>query len=362
MLKRLLTIYGAINRTFGFTIGPLFTFWLYMGFRTFTTVTLWMDHVFFPSHRQVKIDRPVMIIGTPRSGTTFIHRFLEENFDLASFRVWQMIVPSILGQKILRPLVPKLERFSPTAHGEDVHKTGLNFVETDDALLSVRFIDGFFLFAWFLAWDSKDHPELFASLEPGSPETWRDLKFHEKAVRRLIHSTGHSRFLGKPFVFTMRTPSVLKQYPDAKLIYIVRDPVSVIPSGMSLLDQLSDAKFDTKNLSPEVRQRYFDRLYEGELKFYQLFHDAYSSGQLPEENLLVVHFDDMMQRFEEVMEQIVEFADLEMTDEIRAKITARGEKQRAYKSKHKYSPEQFGVTEEKIREDLAFVYETFGMK
>ncbi len=361
MLNRLLNIYGAINRTFGFTVRPLFTFWLYTWFWTFTTVTLWLDHLFFPGHRKTNIDRPLMIIGTPRSGTTFIHRFLEENFDLCSFRVWQMIVPSVMGQKVLKPFLPFLERFSPTAHAEEVHKTGLTYVETDDALLSVRFIDGFFLFAWFLAWDDRDHTEMFRSLEPGSPQTRRDLTFHEKAVRRLIYSTGRSRFLGKPFVFTMRAPAVIEQYQDAKMIYIVRDPCSVIPSGLSLLEQLSDAQYGIKDLPEDVKQRFFDNLYKGEVLFYKLFHDAYTSGQIPEENLLVVRFTDMMERFEEVMDQITEFAGLEVTEQVRAKIEARGEKQRAYKSSHKYSLEQFGLTEEQVREDLAFVYETFEM-
>jgi len=145
------------------------------------------------------------------------------------------------------------------------------------------------------------------------------------------------------------------------MIYIVRDPCSVIPSGLSLLEQLSDAQYGIKDLPEDVKQRFFDNLYKGEVLFYKLFHDAYTSGQIPEENLLVVRFTDMMERFEEVMDQITEFAGLEVTEQVRAKIEARGEKQRAYKSSHKYSLEQFGLTEEQVREDLAFVYETFEM-
>ena len=40
-------------------------------------------------------------------------------------------------------------------------------------------------------------------------------------------------------------------------------------------------------------------------------------------------------------------------------ISARGEKQRAYKSKHAYDLAQFGLSEEKIRKDCAFFYKEF---
>jgi len=61
------------------------------------------------------------------------------------------------------------------------------------------------------------------------------------------------------------------------------------------------------------------------------------------------------------MERIVEFADLDLTDAAKDAIAARGEKQRAYKSKHKYSLEMYGLDAEKIREDLSYVYETYDL-
>ncbi len=359
MLGRLLTVYGALNRTFGFSIKPLFTFWLYITFRSIATVTLWLDHLFFPGFKKAKLDRPVFIIGTPRSGTTFLHRFLEEHWSLACFQVWQMIMPSITGQKLLRPFIKPLARFNPARHhASHAHETGLDAVETDDALLSVRFIDGFFLYAWFLAWDDREHPRIFETLEPDAPEVHRDLSFYTTCLKRNIHGSGKERVLGKPFVGTMRIESMLHYFPDARFIYLVRDPTAVIPSGLSLLNKLSDAQRGTGKLPADVRQRYFDRLYEGEKLFYSKFHEAYTSGRIPDENLLVVRFPDMMEKFEDVMDAISTFADLPIDDELRATIHETAEGQRAHKSKHKYDLETFGLSEEKIREELDFVYET----
>ena len=40
-------------------------------------------------------------------------------------------------------------------------------------------------------------------------------------------------------------------------------------------------------------------------------------------------------------------------------LASRGEKQRKYESEHKYDLEKFGLTEEQVRRDCAFFYDTF---
>ena len=66
-----------------------------------------------------------------------------------------------------------------------------------------------------------------------------------------------------------------------------------------------------------------------------------------------------MLEFEVMMDEICAFCELDMSDTQREAIAQRAEKQRAYKSKHKYDLSKFGLSEDKIREDCAFVYETF---
>jgi hypothetical protein len=48
-----------------------------------------------------------------------------------------------------------------------------------------------------------------------------------------------------------------------------------------------------------------------------------------------------------------------MTPQLKANVHARGEKQRKYESEHKYNLEKYGLTEEQIRRDCAFYYDTF---
>jgi hypothetical protein len=48
-----------------------------------------------------------------------------------------------------------------------------------------------------------------------------------------------------------------------------------------------------------------------------------------------------------------------MTPALRAKVKERGDKQRKYESEHRYDLAKFGLTEEQIRRDCAFFYDTF---
>jgi hypothetical protein len=46
---------------------------------------------------------------------------------------------------------------------------------------------------------------------------------------------------------------------------------------------------------------------------------------------------------------------------LRAAIKATAEEQRGYRSGHKYSLAQYGLTADRIKKDYAFYYETFGV-
>ena len=84
-----------------------------------------------------------------------------------------------------------------------------------------------------------------------------------------------------------------------------------------------------------------------------------TQGRIDQSRVYVVRYDRMMRDFDVVMEEMCEFLGKEMTPELRATVLKRADKQRAYKSGHKYDLEKFGLSEEKILKDCAFFYETF---
>lgn len=363
ILARLLLISKTLRQVFGLWLSPIPKGCMILIFQSIARVSMWLDRIFFPSYKKATIDRPIFIIGNPRSGTTVLQRFLYESEEVCSFRVWQMIVPSIFGQKILKPFISWFTRFNPAKHySNEAHETSLDSVETDEVLFSFRFLDGLFVILFFLAW-SKDNyiQDLVESRRKGSIKNKIELEFYRQCLLRNISMNPGKRVLGKPFTFSLRVEDVLEKFPDAKLIYMVRDPLSVIPSGINMLKNVTDGQFGSANLPQHVQERYFNHLYEGEKALYQQFYRSYRNGKIGKENLLVVKFPELMNNFEEVMSNVFDFVGMEISDTYREKIRLQGEKQRSHKSKHTYNLDDFGLSEEQIRKDLAFVYKEFGL-
>ena len=96
-----LRLYRTINKTFGFWLRPLGTFLILQVRQAISATTLGLDHLIYPRHRKQAIDRPIFIIGNPRSGTTFLHRLLLGAGGMAAFELWEMLFPAITARKLL---------------------------------------------------------------------------------------------------------------------------------------------------------------------------------------------------------------------------------------------------------------------
>ena len=152
IIKRIFKAYQTIGLTFGKWVSPIFVGLYLLTLRTKNFIFMKIDWIFYPIQLTKKINRPILIVGNPRSGTTFIHRYLSNNGFGTGSRLYQLVFTSIILQKLVKPILPILEKISPTRHhSTDAHKTSLQSVETDDASILFRYLDGFFLYG-FIMW------------------------------------------------------------------------------------------------------------------------------------------------------------------------------------------------------------------
>jgi omega-hydroxy-beta-dihydromenaquinone-9 sulfotransferase len=358
MLKRMLLAYGGMARAFHAYVAPLFTFSAILMLQVVVSVGMVLDHVFFPSLRRKRIVKPVIIVGNPRSGTTFLQRYLVDNGYGSGMRIWKMMFPSLTLQALLKPLVPLMEKFSPARfHAHAAHETNLTAVETDDPSLLFRYFDGLFLYGFFLAWYEKDLKSMF---DPAVRDTsQRDFDWLEEMWCRNLISEKQERVVSKLFSLGMRIPLFIKKFPDAKILYMVRDPLETVPSGLSLVTGVLDGRFGFWNLPEAKRQHYIERLYSAFLELSLRFHDDYINHRIPKENIMIVTYSKMMRDFEKVMRDINQFIGVTPTPVVLQNIKNTAERQRNYISKHQYDLQKFGLTEERIRRDYQVIIKTF---
>ncbi|HET9876488.1 MAG TPA: sulfotransferase, partial [Mycobacterium sp.] len=267
-MRHHLLLYRAITKTFRVWLRPLGTFLVLQVRQAISATTLGLDHVFYPRFRKQPIDRPIFIVGNPRSGTTFLHRLLLGAGDMAALELWEMLFPAITARKLLSGVVSRADRLSPARyHPSDVHDTSLRGIETDDVAWFFRTLDGPFAWAYFLAWQDTWGSELsryeFGIEGVAERDEERFFSYYEACWRRNLTFKNASRILVKSSMLTFRLDALLRRYPDCRLVYVARDPVEVIPSGMSLLASVLENAYDVWNRTRnEDQQRWLENLYQ----------------------------------------------------------------------------------------------------
>ncbi len=358
MFSRMRLVYQVFVKVFKVRFIPLILVWIYLSLRVGIAALMQLDKLFFPKLATTQVTRPIIIVGNPRTGTTFLHRFLVEQGFGCGLHLYRSVYPPILLQRGLRPLLPFLEKVSPARfHQSAAHDTNLSSVETDDSTMFLRYFDGFFLYGFFLAWHEDDLLSLF---DPEIRDTAaRDFDWLEGVWRRSMVAQGKDRIVAKLFSTGPRTPAFLNRFPDAHILYMVRDPLDVIPSTFSLVTGVLENAFGYSKLPEEAKARYHERLYLALVDLFRRFHTDWASGRIDRSRVMVVSYERMMRDFDGLMAEMIPFFDMQPTPEQLAAIRATADEQRAYVSKHKYNLAKYGLSAERIRKDCAFVYDTW---
>ena len=140
---------------------------------------------------------------------------------------------------------------------------------------------------------------------------------------------------------------------------MIRDPLNVIPSGLSLVTGVLDKKFDFWALDENIKSRFIERLYSALVELLNRFHDDWIQEKIDRERVLIIRYDKMMSDFESLMEDVFIFINSEPTEEMMQNIKETAESQRQYTSNHLYDLEKFGLNAERIKKDCACIYQTF---
>ena len=183
ILGRMGHVYRVLRQTFKVRVAPLFLALLFAVVRTIVGTAMALDNLFSGRLRRTKATRPIVLVGNPRTGTTFLQRFLSDEGFGKGMELFLMLYPSLLLQRLLRPLLPLLEKISPAKfHTTDAHQTSLSSVETDDVAVLFRYLDGFFLYGFFLSFEDQD---MLPAFDPRVRDTsGRDFDWLDKLWRR----------------------------------------------------------------------------------------------------------------------------------------------------------------------------------
>jgi hypothetical protein len=319
-------------------------------------VDLWQKH---PEIAAVRIDRPVVIAGLPRSGTTHLVNILAADPQLRSMPLWETMEPLPLpgdaelvpgedprftrtkqmwsGFESLLPLMPAMHEMAPGHVHEDIELQGSDFSTYLPDWLSRPY-------AWrdyYFAHDQTPH-----------------YRWGKQVLQTLTWLRGPDRWVMKSPPHMENLGPLIRTYPDATVVVTHRDPVAVIQSAITMLaygDRLRRRlPLDLKQLADYWIDR-VERLLRACVRDREL---------LPPGQSLDVLFHEYMADQKATIRRVYAMANLELTPAAEAGIAAYlGANPRGKHGQVQYDlAGDFGIDVAALRERFGFYYERFPVR
>lgn len=329
-----------------------------------------LDDLFFREYREVQIREPVFIIGNPRSGTTFLQRLLakdEENFTCT--QMWEVLIaPSVTQRRIVqalgaldrrlgRPLDSLATAWQERCQGEnEVHRVALRAPEEDQYLLvHIWSTLAVWLFAAILE-GAGPYTYFDSAVPPAAKE--RIMTFYKRCIQRHLHAHAGDDQRGKHYLSknpsaSPKVEALYEFFPDAKIIYLARNPLDMIPSHISLIDY-------TWRIFADPVEAYAARDYVLEMARHWYTYPLERLEQAPEESYIVVNFGDLVGDAEQTVIDIYDRFGFEMTPRFAQVLREEAEKARHHESDHEYSLEEMGLTRQQIVSEYEDIFDRFG--
>lgn len=360
-------------------IGILLFFLFFSVFEFFNAICLLLDHVLFPGFRKIKMEKPLFIVGPHRSGTSYLQRLLAKDVDqFFTFRLWEIVFPSILQKKILgwlgrvdRLLGRRVEallrrqeaRQLGTFHSH-LHEMSLFEPDEDDLLLIHTFstlVLGFFVDAVELerrlyADNTEGDFRWLLHLDTMASERDREriMRFYRACLQRQAYYTGGNRYLLSKAPFScFRVDTLYRYFPGCRMIYTIRNPLQAVPSMLDMAKQVWQWTAGMKDGFPLKEWTYetIKSMYEYPLSRF---------AEVEESTYEFVFYDRLVKHPSATVKAIYEKFGYDLSEDFQRVLKPEDEKQRSFQSRHKYTLAQFDLTPEKILTDFEKVFEWFG--
>jgi omega-hydroxy-beta-dihydromenaquinone-9 sulfotransferase len=327
-------------------------------------VCFWLDDVLFPGYRRRDVDGAVFIVGNPRSGTTLMHRLMaKDSRRFFTFHSWEIVFPAVV-QKMVLALCGKVDRrlgdvgerairrFEDARFEEfnKMHRVGLFLPEEDDKLL-IHTLSSLDLL-WFFPYAELGRFARFDEAVPDRDQA-RIMKFYTACVKRQAYFRGTGVLLSKNPLFSGKLRALRKYFPSGRFIYMVRNPLDVIPSMLDMAQKIWERTQGAR--APAAME---EEIYET-LKFFYDY-PLRVLDEVPPGSCAIVKYDDLVREPQRVVETVYARLGLEATPEFRELLRVEAERILAYRSEHAYSLGEQSITRERIVSDLKHVFERFG--
>ena len=301
-----------------------------------------------PGVLQERIERPIFIIGLPRTGTTYLHRLLASDPSSRIPCAWEMddpVPPPEAETYLSDPRIDKLNRALRLLHWAapalpSMHDTGAGLPEECISLMANDLASVTFLIPAFLP----------------SYEQWlytRDLtdtyRRHRRQLQLLQRKLKRDRWVLKAPMHMHGLQWLLVAYPDARIVMTHRDPCDAVASLASFLFYLRST-FSNDVAPGAIGEEVVDRLASYSARAESARKKA--SKRIGDPVTFVdVDYRDIVRAPIDVVEGVYERLEIPLDDYTRGQMRRYVETKAQHRhGVHHYTLEQFGLSRANVEE------------
>jgi len=327
-----------------------------------------LDHLLYPGFRRQEIRQPVFIIAPPRSGTTFLQKILARNRDVfAPVLMYQTIFPSITIQKLIhavaeasqqeRGLLADLSSWIERhcfGGWDGMHKMRFTEPEEDDGFFVYTFVTEaiYLLFPYVRAlWGAG-----FADDLPPRQRR-RLMRYYRSCLQRHLYLNGSDKILlSKATQLSGSILALRQEFPDARIINILRNPVESIPSHISVFYTV------WQWLDPAIQKDGPESREYAELAVAWFLHLEKYDISSKENSYLRISYKDLVQNTAETAKSIYRHFAIPLSAHAARKISSDARRALDYKSSHRYTMQEYGLSAEWLKREVGGLMKRHGFK
>ena len=323
-----------------------------------------LDDILFPGHKTQPIDKPLFIIGNLRSGSTFLHRLLSRDVEnFTSLTIWDIYLTPSVTQKKITQLVSRLDNklgghlhrllyaFDRRTLGKfKIHPISFFQPEEDENIL-FHIWDSYWVSFLFPFMDELPNYQHFD--EALSPEHKRRIMaFYRSMIQRHMYATGKKHYVAKAPAFSAKIETLIEFFPEARIIYLARNPLDMLPSTISWINYARRVF-----TQPKEKYLYLDEILDFTQHWYR--YPLQYLDLHPSPRYLILKYDDLILHPEQTLRAFYEqfgYPDKPGLVEI---VDQAVKETLSFHSDHVYSYEEMGFTRQQIIDLYPDIFERF---
>ncbi|MEZ5436387.1 MAG: sulfotransferase [Pseudomonadales bacterium] len=311
------------------------------------TEAAWKQH---PEIREVDIKAPMFLTGLPRTGTSALLNLLSQDPAARPLKLWEGMSPDPLPGNPAEqddPRYQQLKAFYEEAHQKNPNFDKIHFTSADTPEECIHLLNHTFQDVQFGVETMMEPYGSWFQQQDHLPS----YRYYADILRMLQWQRPGERWLLKTPAHLWALDCLVALFPDCSIVITHRNPLECVTSYASMMESMLIGRdFDRKQFGAVVME-YLARKVEASLRQREKIDPA---------RIIDVQFNDFIADGVGTVKRIYQHFQMPMSTAVEQSFQRYADAHPMGKhGKHDYRLEEYGLSEQQIRERFAFYIERF---